>query len=133
MSVVEKITNLVHTNLNSILNSFDEPEAIVVSIVWPKEYGSSLPAGHLIVRNKGSATVALFQNCITQNVRICEYLMSGLKQAVQEAFLQNKELVEKHAKSVQPPEKESHDGKETTRPNDTSSAVSSTGRSEHPA
>lgn len=116
----EKILRLLQSNVQTILNSYEEPLAIAINVTWQSELGDDLPFGMLLVKEELSPE--LLNRCLKQNVKMMEYIVSGLRRQISELenlVIQMDAQIEKKHAQVQSTPKESDHGKETVRPADT--------------
>lgn len=116
----EKILRLLQTSVQTVLNSYDEPEALMIGVSWRPELGEQLPFGMLLV--KEDITPELLNRCLKQNTKMSDYIVQGIRNQIMD--LENlvnqieAQSEKKNASSVRPMPKESDHGKEALPPAD---------------
>jgi hypothetical protein len=104
----EKFLHLLQTNIQALLNSYDEPIALMVGVAWHPKLSGDLPFGMLIA--KEDITPDLLNQCLKQNIKMSEYIVAGLRQKVEGDSARDT--------PIRSPSKESNHGQEATPPVD---------------
>ena len=131
----EKILRLLQTSVQSVLNSYEEPEAILLGVSWRPELGDDLPFGMLLIKEEVSAE--LLNRCLKQNAKMSDYIVQGIRKQISE--LENlvkqieAQMEKQSASSVRPTLKEVDNGQEATTPTHTGPATPGTERFSSPA
>jgi hypothetical protein len=99
----EKILHLLQTSVQAVLNSYDEPIALLIGVAWQPKLGDDLPFGMLLA--KEDITPELLNECLKQNVKMSEYIVAGLRKKFEG---------DARDTSVRSPSKESNHGQEAT-------------------
>lgn len=105
----QKVLQLIKSAIQPILNSYEEPEAILVGVAWRPEMGEQLPFGMLVVKNDVGMDMLI--RCLKQSTKMSENIVQNLRKLANE-------LEKRHASSVRSPSKESHNGQEAAPPVD---------------
>lgn len=97
----EKVLQLLKTNVQTILHSYEEPSAIAVSVTWQPGMGDELPYGMLLVKEE--ATAELLHQCLKQNIKMGDNIVASLRREVakmQELLVQLNAQLDKQGKSL---------------------------------